>query len=439
MTAPLARAPGGAYEGAGRQVAVAVRGYSSVIVTSDDAIAAAHTAIGIALAEAAHRLVMIGDLAGEVPPIQALVRDDDAHGIYDSFEFGTSFVRIAREVEGAKNMFVMPSGTESAAIESIISSPRWRAFASEFANAGELLLLVARDDAPGLAQLASQVDGVVLVGIQRLASAPDANVLAKVPHPVVVPPPRIDLAPSKSQLTSQRTNRLRDEPSARRIGLAAAGLLAIGIAGGAFFASRAASDDARPVASVAAADSAADSLRPASPAMLPANPEDSANALPFSVEILAANTAEGANFEINRHGSQMPAATISLVSIGDTEATWYKVHAGAYADSAQAEALLATLRRRGIVSDSAGSIVRAPFALLVDSVPAQAGMTARVREQIQGLRTRGVHAYALIQRDGSARLYAGAFDGPKQSSFAATALRVAGLTPVLEYRTGRLP
>ena len=94
--APPIRAPGGAYEGAGRQASVAVRGYSSVVVTSDDVPAAAHTAIGIALSESAHRLVMIADLAGEAAPLQALVKDDDPHGIYDSFEFGTSFTKIAR-------------------------------------------------------------------------------------------------------------------------------------------------------------------------------------------------------------------------------------------------------------------------------------------------------------------------------------------------------
>jgi hypothetical protein len=35
-------------------------------------------------------------------------------------------------------------------------------------------------------------------------------------------------------------------------------------------------------------------------------------------------------------------------------------------------------------------------------------------------------------------LYAGAFEKPEQSSLTATALRVAGVTPVLEYRTGRV-
>jgi hypothetical protein len=267
----------------------------------------------------------------------------------------------------------------------------------------------------------------VLVGLARLESAPQANVIAKIPHPTIVPPPRIDLA------------RRREKPSfpLAKFGLAAAGLLALGIAAGALYGKKTA-EKPQVVATKAPPDSAAvDSLPPA-PAVLPVNPADSANALPFSVEILASNTAEGANFELQRHGSLMPAATISLVPIGDTEATWYKVHAGAYSDSAQAEQLLATLRRRRIVPDSAGSIVRAPFALLIDSIASQPGMNSRVRERMDSLASKQVSAYSLRQSDGSAKLYVGAFERPEQSSLAATALRVAGLSPVLAYRTGRI-
>jgi len=425
VTAP--RAPGGAYEGAGRQAGLALRGCSSVIVTSDDVVAAAHAAIGIALGESAHRLVMVADLAGETAPLQNLVRDDDSHGIYDSFEFGTSFVRIAREVEGAKNFFVMPSGTESPATERIIGSPRWRSFASDFASSDELLLLVAKADAPGLSKLAEQVDGVLLVGLQRLESAPDARVLAKIPHPQIAAPPKIDIAP--------RHAGFRVPPMA----WGALALLVLGIAGGWLLGrSTKSQEEAMPVA--AAPDSMpADSVARARREAAPANPADSAAATAYSVEILASNTLEGANFELQRHGSEMPAATISLVPIGDTEATWYKVHAGAYTDSAEAEQLLARLRRRRIVPDSAGSVVKVPLSLMIDSIPAQAGMQSRVREKIRQLAAMSVSAYGLIQPNGSALIYAGAFERPQQASLATTALRVAGLAPVLAYRTGRLP
>ena len=101
--------------------------------------------------------------------------------------------------------------------------------------------------------------------------------------------------------------------------------------------------------------------------------------------------------------------------------------------------LLATLRRRRIVTDSLVRVVRTPLAMLIDSIPAQAGMTSRIREKIQLIAGQNVIAYALIQRDGSARMYVGAFEQPQQSSLAASALRIAGFTPVLAYRTGRLP
>ncbi len=427
MTAPAARAPGGAYEGAGRQTAVALRGYSSVIVTSDDIIAAAHVAIGIGLSESAHRLVMLADLGGDTPPLQALVPDDDQHGIYDSFEFGTSFGRIAREVKGADNLFLMPGGTESPATEEIIGSHRWQQFASEFASADELLLLVVSASAPGFAKLASQVDGIVLVGLQQVEAVPAAVVLAKVPHPTIVAPPRIDLAPR------------REPRNFQKIGLAAAALLAMGIAGGALVGRLRPASPPPHRAVVRPVDSTADSLSPRkSTALAPANPADSAGASAFSVEILAANTSEGANFELKRHGSAMPAATISLVPIGDTEATWYKVYAGAYPTVMEADQLLGLLRRRRIVADSAGLVVRAPLAFLVDSVPNQGGVSSQVREKIQAFAGRGIAAYALLQKDGGARLYTGAFERADQSSLAASALRVAGVTPLLVYRTGRI-
>lgn len=425
MTAPT-RAPGGSYEGAGRQVALAVRGFSSVIIASDDVVAAAHTAIGIALAESTHRLVMIADLAGEVAPLQALVHDDDSHGIYDSFEFGTSFVRVAREIEGAKNFFVMPSGTESAATEAIIGSPKWSDFASEFANADELLLIVCSATAPAIDKLAMRVDGVILVGIQKLSAAPDAHILARVPHPVVTAPPRIDIAPKRPELSLQK------------VGLAALAVLIVGIAAGAFFA-KAGKPDENPVVTAALDSPTVDSVRPR-PATIPiANPADSASAAAFSVAISSSNTLEGANFEIKTHGSVIPAATITLAPLRESEAIWYTVHSGAFQDSTDAEALLASLKRRRVLPDSTSAyVVRAPLALLVDSVTSQAGMRARIREKLQGLAAKDVTAYALMQPDGSARIFVGAFQNPQQSPLAATALRVAGLAPVLAYRTGRM-
>jgi SPOR domain len=420
-----------AYERAGRQAAIAVRGYSSVLVVSDDPIAAANVAIGVARAEAEHRSVVVADLVGDLAPIQSLVGNEDAHGIYDSFVFGTSLDKVIQDVEGEKNLEVITGGTESPATAEILGSRRWQRIASDFAGTDALLLLVASSISPALDKLAAQLDGLLVVGDTSLENAPNAVLLARVPHPEPPAVPRKTVAPITIAEGWWRSRTVVLAGTLLIVVIAAVLLL-------------------KPGGSRRIVARAPDTvILPDSPqrdsttmvrhqAMLPANPADSATAATFAVEILAANTAEGANFELQRHGAMMPAATISLVPIGDTEAIWYKVMAGAFTDSAQAERLLASLRRRKIVSDSAGTVVRTPFALRVDSVPSQAAALAKVREKLQGFSTRGLAVYALTQSDGSARLYAGAFETPEQSSLAATALRVAGLTPVLEYRTGRV-
>jgi len=372
---------------------------------------------------------VLGDLVGDLAPIQSLVSGDDSHGIYDGFVFGTSIEKLIRPVEGSENLGVLLGGTESPVIPEIISNRRWQRIASEFAATDALLLLVAAHG-PLLKDLVSQLDGVVIVGELPLETIPNAVLLARIPYPTSASTP------------TQSVPAEEMGPRRRATGIAlAAGALVVLIAALVMLRPAALRRGAIPRAAdtVIIPDTVArDSARRPRPAVaLPANPADSATAAAYAVEILAANTAEGANFELQRHGAMMPAATISVVPIGDTEAIWYKVFAGAFADSAQAERLLASLRRRHVVPDSSGAVVRAPLALRVDSVPAEGAILSKSREKVQGFAARGLAVYALMQSDGSARLYAGAFESPAQSSLAATALRVAGVTPVLEYRTGR--
>jgi hypothetical protein len=271
------------------------------------------------------------------------------------------------------------------------------------------------------------MDGVMLVGDPAMGTHSEAVLLARVPHPTIL----TAAAPAGDAADTA-------EPFWRRHSR----LLAIStlvVLFGIMFALRltrterlAATPDTVIVPDSVARDSVVQQKR----ALMPANPADSALAASYAVEILAANTAEGANFELQRHGAMMPAATISLVPIGDSEIIWYKVLAGAFADSSHAVQLLASLRRRHVIPDSGGTVVKTPFALLVDSVPSEAAVMSRSRKKIQDYSARGLAVYSLMQRDGSARLYLGAFVRPEQSSLAASAARMAGLSPVLEYRTG---
>jgi histidine ammonia-lyase len=60
-----------------------------------------------------------------------------------------------------------------------------------------------------------------------------------------------------------------------------------------------------------------------------------------------------------------------------------------------------------------------------------------VPTRLAALASRGVIAYALRQKDGSAIIYAGAYETSSQAAALAVSLRAAGVAPVLVYRTGR--
>ena len=431
-----------AWEDAGRQIAPLLGSYSAVIVTSSDPIAAAHVALGIALAEAKHRRVVVGDLIGDVPPLRSLVKDEDPHGISDSFLYGVSLSKIGYEVEGAANLYIMPSGTDPTIGDDILRSARWKKLAAGFAEIGALLLLVARSDAPGLSELAEQVDGVVLVRDAELPGAPTALVLARVPAPT--PTLKIPLHRISARAADWKKHKWL-YPAA---GVAA--LILVAGLGAALMLARAARSPRAP-ARVAAARAvtppvAAPTPPPPRPPpetvyiAPPANVNDSSSAAAFTVELLVANTAEGANLFVRKNGAALPAAAVSPVPIGAERATWYKVTAGAYTRRDQADSLLLALRKSGVLAgESAGEIARAPLALLVDSVPSQGGIVDAIRATVEKYTARGLTVYALVQDYGGARIFAGAFGTADQSAGLIKALRGAGLNPVLVYRTGSTP
>jgi hypothetical protein len=172
----------------------------------------------------------------------------------------------------------------------------------------------------------------------------------------------------------------------------------------------------------------------------PANVNDSAAAAVFAVELLVANTAEGANLFVRKNGAALPAAAVSPVVFGSERSTWYQVTAGAYTTRNQADSLLLALRSSGIIRDTTGvSVTRTPLALVVDSVPTQGGIGDAVSAALDRYAARGLQVYALMQDDGGALIYAGAFATAEQSAPLIRTLRGAGLKPVLVYRTGRAP
>ncbi len=425
-----------AWEDAGRQVAALLGSYSAIAVVSSDPLAAAYVALGIARAEAPHRRSVVGDLVGDIDPLRSLVKDEDAPGITDSLLYGVSLNKIGYEVEGVKNLYVMPSGSDPLIDEEVLRSPRWKKLAAGFAQAGAFLLLVTSSTAPGLSELVEQLDGVVLVKDAELPAAPSAVIVARVPGPtrtLKIPLRRIGAGAA-------------NWPRRRWLypalgGLLAVLLVAVGIA---LFNGRMRA----PAPRITLRPAPAAQSRPAPPRIPaetlhvapPANVSDSAIAAAFSVELLVANTAEGANLFVQNNSAALPAAAVSPIPIGPERALWYRVTAGAYTRRAQADSLLHALRRSGVLaSDSAGSITQTPFALLVDSVPTQGGIVDAIRAVTQKYAARGLPVYTLVQDDGGARVFAGAFNNADQSVELTRNLRVAGLKPVLVYRTGSTP
>jgi hypothetical protein len=432
---------------------------------------------------------------GEVGPLAALAaEDDDPHGISDSFLYGVSLNRIARPVEGSDNLFVLPSGSEAVATEEIFRSDRWRRLAAGFREVGALLLLVAHADTPGLEALAASVDGVIVAG-DALGALPDAEPplavvgagarrrgtperpveprSAAAHAPIAGPPSAAADGAGAGASAAAAAGDVAPGGEGRRGAFPAGwrrwaflGLAALTVAAGlAFYLAPSRLGDAgaevgrdstgasEPAADGPIAGTPSDSAgrtRPdsarrdsagalgAAPAgrdaplraLAVANPGDSARAVAWAVYVVSGNTPDAASLDARVDLAAVP--VLALTPLLDRGEPWYRLLVGAYGTRAQAESLLVALRRRAVLGPGSGSLVRAPYALLVaDRVPA-----SEVAARVGDLAGRGVPVYPLSRGDGTVALYAGAFETPDQAAYLARTLQAAGVAPVLVYRTG---
>jgi len=432
--------------------------YATVIAGSDSE-AAASIALAIARVQGARRRVAIADLIGESPTLESLLTGDDPHGVSDSFLYGVSLNKIARPIDESGSIFLMPSGTESVANESVYANDRWRRLAAGFHQVGALLLIVAVPGTPGFAELCAYIGALMPVDGATFPIPPGVRVIAPPPPPT---PETTDTpAPTRASMARARAIAAENDASRRRKRIAtlivlAAVAVVVGsqwnrikpllpapvaalLPGGSPDSARLIGDSTgviTPAGPRTAADSAflADSARLASDSALAAreplavlNPADSLRALRYAIYFATANTREAA-----MPGARilaLPAVAMSPVPEGAE--LWYRVTVGATNTRRAANAMLADLRARKVVG--AGSVLTVPYALqLADTVPF-AAVPARLAEY----NTRGIVAYALRQSNGLARIVTGAFESPKQANILADSLQRNGITPVLVYRTGR--
>ena len=420
------------WEEAGSRIAGVLDGASAVVVLGHDPIATAAVALGIARAQATHRRVAVGDLIGDVAPLRDLVSDDDPHGITDSFQYGVSLNKIARQIDTAGNLHILPSGSEPIVTEDILRSDRWRRLGSGFHEVGALLLLAAPAAIPGVESLVDHLDGVVLVGGAPNPS-PNARVFAEVSSAARKSAPR----PVARKPATPPPVTVRRRWLAPLIGVAA--VAAIAVAAGRWYLSQPQSqptlapsrDTTASSGTLAGAGAVAvDS----SPPLAPANPSDSAIASPFAVQIAMVDTEEGAAARVRAGGGDFPVGTYAAVSRGTDNGTWYKVVTGAYAQRDRADTLLGFLRRRGTIPTGWGTVIRAPLALQLASAPSRTEAAAVIAD----FQSRKVPVYGLLQRDSTVRIYAGAFTTPDEATLYKSELKSAkNIDATLVYRVGR--
>jgi hypothetical protein len=422
------------WEAAGSRVSGTLDSASAVVVVGHDPIATACVALGIARAQAAHRRVAVGDLIGDVAPLRELVTDDDPHGLTDAFLYGVSMNKIARQIDVAGNLHVLPSGSESVVQEEILRNDRWRRLASGFHEVGALLLVAAPAAVPGVDQLIGMLDGVVLVGDAE-NPAPNARVFAEVASP----------ARRTTQRPVQRKMAAVPEPQPprRRRWLIAVAAAAVVVAAVGAFLSRdylTRSSTGVPTLrrdSAAASDSlvtSAAAVVDSSPPLVVADPADSAQVSPFAVQIAMVDTEDGAVLRVRAGAGDFPVGTYAPVTRGTDRGTWYKVVTGAYVERTKADQLLAFLRQRGLVPQGWGSVIRAPLALQLASAPSPTVAAAVIADY----QSRKIPVYGLLQRDGSVRIYAGAFETPDEAALFKSALKSTNnIDATLAYRVGR--
>ncbi len=448
-----------------RRLAPLLEGQYAVVVSGPDIVTAAAVALSLAQLHGATRRVAIADLVGDVAPLRAAVvgDDDDPHGIADSFLYGVSLNRIAKPIDATGNVFLMPSGTESVALEAVYRNDRWRKLAAGFQQVGALLLVVAVRDVPGFDALCQYVGALLPVGETVAPSIANVQTLWIAP-----PPPPVEEVRKVERAREEATVDGKQRQSRLLASLAAAaaviwlGLMAwppvqarffpppaigaadsvpsnssdaVGTAAGTIAADApigaAATDSGVPLAD-SVSGSAESSLSGRAGRLVVSNPGDSAQAAAFAVYFVAANTIEEA--KPPEQVDALSAVAISPVRLGADGAQWFRVTVGAGTDSAQAVAMLKRLRdAEQFGAATSGSIIRVPFAFRLEE-----GVTVDASsEAIARWAQRGIRAYALRQTSGAVTLYTGAYQTPAQASLLADSLFGAGIAPTLVYRTGR--
>ena len=391
----------------------------------------AREALKIARVESQSRPVLLVDLLGQGSALDEMFGDDDPHGVSDAARYGVSLARVARPVPNSDSLFVVPGGAESPQADDVLSDHLWGSWSDQCRRAGALLVVAAPADLHDVGKALDQLDGLVMIG-DAVAPATHTPLIGRVPssrrRAVVDAPGVRHITPAELEAVRIATPR-----RFRRVMQVATVVLAI--AGGvaaAYYASSSIwqSTATAPVAGGAPITVPGDPVTIAPAAV--AAPVVEAGALAWSVEVASVNTINGAMARVRQALDSLPVPTFAATQPTGSAVVWYRLMAGAFATSEEADAFLNTLRERGALGPAAGKVVQAPLAWLLEEGVTDEQLSVR----LFGWRQQGLPAYALLDQAGTSRIYFGAFETEAEARLLTPTLDSLNLYATLGTRIG---
>lgn len=408
------------WEAAGGRVSASIGSARAVAVLGDDPDATGAVTLGIARSHARVRRVFVFDLLGGDHRLGPAVGDDEPFGVSDMVNFGVSLGKTAQPLEGVPNLFLVSGGAESPLNEAILTDRWWEVVVDQVRRADALLLIAAPSMVPGMREMVSHLDGVLLVG-EAAAPTPFVTVLGEVRAASTLRSPITPTGSARPRIVHQRRSRWP--------------MIAGGVAVVAALLAVITAPQWRPLFGLGAANGSPTGALPPVPPPLPPEIAPVRSDAAYSVELLFTNSNEDALRYLSPSADSLPAATFSIVSRGPDSDHWYRLVAGAFPDSASAAAYLGRLRGGGRLPTGEGTIARTPFALLLDSASSDA--IAQVR--VSAYRGRGIPAYVLLDSTQMWRVYAGAFPTQDDARLLKQQLDSLNIQSVLVTRAGSTP
>lgn len=407
---------------------------SAVAVVGESRADVAREALKIARVESQSRPVLLVDLLGQGSALDEMFGDDDPHGVSDAARYGVSLARVARPVPNADSLFVIPGGAETPLANDVLSDHLWGSWSDQCRRAGALLVVAAPADLPDVSMAIDQLDGMVMIG-DAVAPRTQAPLIGRVPG---TRRRTIADASTPRRITPAEIEAVRKVTPARSRKLMMAGgiaALAVGAAGAAWWATSSIRTPVRPATSGAGGQPIVMPGDPVveAPAVL-APAAGVAGAAAWSVEIASVNSMAGALARVRQARDSFPVPTFAASHPGGGSATWYRLLAGAFATSEQADSLLGLLRARGVLGPAAGRVVQASLAWQLEEGVPDDQLPAR----LFAWRQQGLPAYALIDVSGNNRVYFGAFETEDEARLMSPVLDSLNLSATLATRVGSI-